>query len=172
MNDTILSVRDVYQARVYDAQAELTFIWKNACQHGDGVIDFYGSMLPVAEPRKFGDIDGVQAFVNAVCEFGPITSRWRTHKPTPLVRAREGRNFAHYEYFQNEIAIPDHLGSTSSWAMNELIVLHEVAHYFTPSAAHGPVFIRCYLDLLEHIVSPVWRLLMTRALDERGVPTA
>lgn len=172
MPDQVLSVRDTYKARVYEAQSELTFIWKNACKDGDGIIDFYGSMLPVSEPRKFGDIDDVQAFVNAVCVFEPITARWRVHKPIPTVRAREGRSAAHYEYFRNEIAIPPHVGSQSSWAMNELIVLHEVAHYFTPSAAHGPTFVRCYLDLLEHIMSPVWRLLMTRALDERGVPVA
>jgi putative metallohydrolase (TIGR04338 family) len=164
------SLRDEQKSLVYDAEFELRFIRDN---NDAGCVDFYGQTLELPRPRKFGDLDGVQAFVNAVCAFDPVTSVWTPPGPPPKVAPRSGDKHAHYHPRYNVIAVPPHRGSEHSWAMDELIVLHELAHFFnryTQEPAHGLSFVNCYMDLLEKVLHPTWKLLMLRALDQRGVP--
>jgi putative metallohydrolase (TIGR04338 family) len=163
--------RDNHKSLVYEAESELRFIQ----DHNDGSVDFYGQTLELPRPRKFGDVDGVQRFVNEVCAFTPVTDLWTPPGNPPKVAPRSGDKFAHYQPGYNVIKVPPHRGSQHSWAMDELVVLHELSHFFnryTDEASHGLSFVKCYLDLLEHVLSPVWRLLYTRALDQRGVPLA
>ncbi len=170
------STRDTHKSKVYDAEFELRFIRDNNTK---GCVDFFGQTLDLPRPRKFGDLDGVQRFIDAVCEMETVTDKWpmSTRRPTARYkRPSETDNFAHYQSLNNEIALPPHYGSKSSWAMDEIVVLHELAHFFTrkvyDEGSHGLSFCLCFLDLLELVLHPTWRLLMTRALDTRGVPLA
>jgi putative metallohydrolase (TIGR04338 family) len=162
--------RDEYKARVYEAEWELRFI----AEHNEtGCVDFYGQTLELPQPRKFGDLDGVQAFVDKVCAFSPVTDLWTPPGSPPKVAPRSGDKHAHYQPGYNVIAVPPHKGSAHSWAMDELVVLHELAHFFnrrTDEASHGLSFVNCYLDLLDKVLHPTWKLLLLRALDQRGVP--
>lgn len=167
-----MSERDSNKSLVYDAEFELRFIRDN---NENESIDFYGQTLELPRPRKFGDLDGVQAFVNKVHAFEPVTELWTPPGPAPKVAPRSGDRFAHYQPGYNVIKVPPHRGSQTSWAMDELVVLHEMAHFFnryTDEAAHGLSFVKCYMDLLEKVLHPTWKLLMLRALDQRGVPVA
>lgn len=162
--------RDNHKSLVYDAEHELTFIAKN---NETGSIDFYGQTLELPLPRKFGDLDGVQTFVNKVHGFAPVTGVWSPPGPPPKVAPRSGDKFAHYNRRYNVIAVPPHKGSSHSWAMDELVVLHEMSHFFNREnneASHGLGFVNCYLHLLETVLHPTWKLLLLRALDQRGVP--
>ena len=164
--------RDTYKSKVYEAEWELCFIrdHNETCS-----IDFYGQTLDLPRPRKFGDLDGVQRFVNMVCEFEPVTSLWTPPGKPPKVAPRSSDAHAHYSPGYNVIKVPPHKGSNHSWAMDEIIILHELAHFFnrhTDEASHGLNFVRCFMDLLEQVLHPTWKLLLMRALDQRGVPLA
>ena len=166
-----MAMRDANKSLVYDAEFELRFIRDNTEVDS---IDFYGQTLDLPRPRKFGDLDGVQAFVNEVCAFGPVTTLWTPPGPPPKVAPRSGDRFAHSNRRYNLIAVPPHKGVHHSWAMDELVVLHELAHFFNreklDEPVHGLGFVNCYMDLLELVLHPTWKLLMLRALDQRGVP--
>lgn len=165
--------RDSYKSKTYDAEFELRWIAKSGVEE----IEFFGQKLPLVPPRKFGNIEGVQAFVDAVLAMPSVTERWPVNRPVPTVRARQGDAKAHYASLPNEIAVPDHKGVWSSWAMTEFVILHELAHYFTtdivdPTGAHGTQFCICFMDLLQKVLGGPWNLLLMRALDDRGVPLA
>lgn len=161
--------RDTYKSKTYAAENELRFIAKT----GVTEIDFYGTTLQLPEPRKFGDLAGVQRFVDAVCVMPQVREKYGDH--APKVRARNGDRFAHYESWSNVIAVPDHQGSRSSWAMNEIVVLHELAHCLSesrrdPTGTHGTEFCLCFIFLLKTVLGGGWYLLLMRALDDKGVP--
>ena len=98
-----MAMRDANKSLVYDAEFELRFIRDNTEVDS---IDFYGQTLDLPRPRKFGDLDGVQAFVNEVCAFGPVTTLWTPPGPPPKVAPRSGDRFAHYNRRYNVIAVP------------------------------------------------------------------
>lgn len=163
--------RDTYKQKVYDSEFELRFYAKK----GVTETDFYGSTIALPEPRKFGDLAGVQRFVDAVCEMPAVREAYPMKKNAPTVRARKNDAHAHYQSFGNEIAVPDHQGVWNSWAMTEIVVLHELAHYFTSetydeTGAHGTDFCKCFMFLFKTVLGGGWDLLFMRALDQKGVP--
>lgn len=163
--------RDAYRRKVYDSEFELRFYAKK----GVTETDFYGTTLSLPEPRKFGDLAGVQRFVDAVCGMDVVRDAYPMVKNPPTVRARSNDSHAHYQSLGNEIAVPDHKGVWNSWAMTEMVVLHELAHYFTsekhdPTGDHGTDFCVCFMFLLKNVLGGGWNLLLMRALDEKGVP--
>lgn len=161
---------DPHKQAVYDAEFEVRFILK---QEPGSKIDFYGSTLCVPVERKFASIESVETYVRAVCSLGWVQERFGSFAKTPpRVRPRRGQKFAHYERFNNMIAMPPHLEAGShSWAMRELVVLHELAHHFTPSGEHhGTRFCLNLMDLWGGVIDPTVKLLMMRALDMRKVP--
>lgn len=159
---------DSLKSKVYNAEHEIVFI----ANQGVESVDFYGSTLQLSPIRKFGDIDSVQRYVEKVYELGPVDAKYRSsRRGAPKVRPRRGDAHAHYSPLYHEIAVPEHRGSRHSWAMNEIVVLHEIAHSLEKRGeSHGTEFCLCFLNLLEWCVGGEWRLLLTRALDQRGVP--
>jgi putative metallohydrolase (TIGR04338 family) len=81
-----------------------------------------------------------------------------------VVRARRGVTAAHYERRDAvaTIAVPDR---TSSWALRELVVLHEIAHHLCDAEPpHGPRFVATFCELagvvmgreVEHVLRVVY----------------
>lgn len=140
----------------YDAEHELCFMLANG-----GAVHAYGSTFTLPEERKFGTIENVQTYVNKVYEF-----MGRDNPPT--VRARRGENQAHYQPFSHIIAVPEHRGSQHSWAMREVVILHEIAHSLTP-AGHGPEWVGTFTDLVSRVVGEEAGFLLRAAMSKRGV---
>ena len=70
------------------------------------------------------------------------------------VRARRGATAAHYERFDDgaAIAVPD---GRSTWALRELVVLHEIAHHLCDAEPpHGPEFVATFCELAEAVMGP------------------
>lgn len=168
-----IMTRDAYQSRTYEAENELRFIADTEVT----TYDFYGSTLVLPEPRKFGDLAGVQRFVDAVCALPAVYERYPTPpwRPAPRAIPYGGVMKATYRAMDNVIRIPQHQGSKSSWAMTEFVVLHEIAHYLChgregDTGAHGTEFCVCFMFLLETVLGGGWHILLMHALDKRGVP--
>jgi putative metallohydrolase (TIGR04338 family) len=96
----------------------------------------------------------VQRYVDEVLAHSAVRARW--HAVGELtVRARRGATAAHYERSDDDgaaIAVPDR-GST--WALRELVVLHEIAHHLSDAEPpHGPQFVETFCGLAEAVMGP------------------
>jgi putative metallohydrolase (TIGR04338 family) len=70
------------------------------------------------------------------------------------VRARRGATAAHYENSDGAaaIAVPDR---RATWALRELVVLHEMAHHLSDAEPpHGPEFVATFCELAEAVMGP------------------
>ena len=160
-------MRDQLRSRVYAAELQVRAAIERAAG-GEGV-DFFGSMLPAPQERRFGSLEEVDSYLQrvlteprAVSAFGPL--------PAPGVRLRAGEAEAHYEFGRAVIALP----AASDWAWRELVVLHELAHHVTAlnspgTASHGPEFAAVYCQLVEWELGGAAGLLLRAALDGEGV---
>ena len=142
----------------YDAEFELRFI----LEHG-GTVDFYGSTLVVPEERKFGDLEGVRRYLAAACAH----IGWEGEPPK--VRARRGETRAHYDMLKHEIAVPEHRGSRHSWALREIVILHELAHAMTTGHGHDSVFCSSLVGLVTRCIGQEAGFLLAVAYEKRGI---
>ena len=132
-----------------------------------GMVDFFGSQLTIAPEVWFRTIDEIQTYVNNA--ISSIASDWPGLEPL-AVRKRKGQTKAHYEFDQKTIAIP----TESSWAMREMVVLHEIAHHLTwfensSVEAHGLEYIANYLFLVSQFMGEEVALLLNAALDGKDI---
>jgi putative metallohydrolase (TIGR04338 family) len=70
------------------------------------------------------------------------------------VRARRAATAAHYERSDDAatMAVPDR---RMSWALRELVVLHEIAHHLSDAEPpHGPEFVATFCDLAAAVMGP------------------
>lgn len=116
-----------------------------------GPVHFHGSALTLPVERRFGDLDSVRRYLDAVRELP-----WGyAHVPAPGLRRRKGYTKATWE--AGTIALPDGIGARG-WAMREVVVLHEYAHHVVwheyDTTGHGPRFQGVYLDLLDKAMGP------------------
>jgi len=125
-------VTDRDRAAVYAAEDQ----WSAALDRG-GPIDFFGSHLVLPVQLRFGDLDAMQAYVDARCAAQPGLGSVR-------VRPRRGQQKAHYA--DGVIAIP----MESGWACRESVLLHEFAHHVVAGVQppHGATFRQAMLDLV------------------------
>lgn len=133
-----------------------------------GVVEAFGSQLTLPPEMKFGDIAAAQKYVDLV--WAAVGS----DRDPPLVRRRRGHTKAHYERVNHVIALPDHDGIIHSWAMRELVLLHEVAHALndTSSESHGPKFCAILVALVSEFIGPEVGFLLAAEYSERGVQIA
>lgn len=157
-------MRDMEKTPTYDAEHELRFILTNG-----GTFDFYGSTLVIPEERKFGTIENVRDYVTKVCEFELVNNMFTAASNPPAVRARRGNRWAHYEPATHTIAVPEHKGSNHSWAMREIVVLHELAHAFTRGHGHDALFRGSFAWLVGAVIGREAELLLVAAYDSRGL---
>jgi putative metallohydrolase (TIGR04338 family) len=160
-------MRDQLRGRVYAAESQVRAAVERAAAGGG--VDFFGSMLPVPQERRFSDFAEVASYIAGVLvderlrgAFGAIDA--------PGLRARAGEAEAHYEFDTAVIALPQGGG----WAWRELVILHELAHHITAlvhpeAASHGPEFASVYCRLVEWQLGGAASLLLRAALDGEGV---
>ncbi|MBU8810646.1 TIGR04338 family metallohydrolase [Mycolicibacterium goodii] len=159
-----MTARDTQRARVYAAEEFVRTMFDRAAQHSSRAIDFFGTQLTLPPEAKFGSVAAVQNYVD------DVTARVETNPVT--VRARRGTKAAHYEIDGAVIAVPE---QDTTWALRELVVLHELAHHLCaqgPAAdapAHGPEFVATYCGLCETIMGPEVGLVLRMVYAKEGV---
>ncbi len=142
---TAVSTRDHTKTRAYHAEWQLQRMLDRQADCPTVVVA--GSTITLPAERKFGDLDSIQRYVDAVLALAWVKERWpvQANKPV-LVQRRPGDDAAHYR--RGVIAIPDH---GVRWAMRETTVLHELAHhldnFFGP--AHGSTMQATLVDLMS-----------------------
>ena len=161
---------DRQRARVYAAESVVHRLIDRRTDFP--VIEAYGSRVVVPDDRKFGDIDSVQRYVDAVLALDWVRRAAPDRATIPArVRARAGATKAEYEPLTHTIAVPTHrIGG--GWAMRELVVLHELAHHLTGGADHGPAFVAMLVDLVAELVGAEAGFLLRSALLDAGASVA
>jgi putative metallohydrolase (TIGR04338 family) len=138
---------DPQRSLVYEAEQSLANLIDRRLDFP--VVSAFGSRVTLPDDRKFGDLDSVQRYVDAV-----LTLDWVAASPNSVrVRARAGATKAEYEFATATIAVPPHRVG-GRWAMRELVVLHELAHHLSQAADHGPAFTTPFLELVTELVGP------------------
>jgi putative metallohydrolase (TIGR04338 family) len=139
--------RDTQRAKVYAAEEFVRTLFDRAAEHGNRVVDFFGTQLTLPPEGRFSSAASVQRYVDDVMAHVGGDRRL-------TVRARRGATAAHYERHDDEavIAVPDR---HTSWALRELVVLHEIAHHLNDAEpAHGPEFVATFCELAEVVMGP------------------
>lgn len=150
-------MRDFQQHKVYTSENFVAEVLKTAVDNPQ--FDFFGSTLTLPPERKFGTVENVQDYVNRVL------LKLCPSAPPIKVRPRKGTAKAEYEPWDSTIAIP----VTKTWALRELVVLHEIAHHLSRGDHHGPVFAGRFLALVREVIGPEVSLLLTWSFDQHGV---
>lgn len=160
-------MRDNQKSKVYKAEDLVMDVLNQAAASDSYTFDFYGSHLTLPAERKFGDIDSVQRYVDKVLALNWVRTTWPSASYPVKVRARRGDAKAHYRL--GVIAVPDHAQGVS-WAMREMVVLHELAHHFARGGeSHGVQFVSTYLHLVKELVGDEVGLILTDAFAQHGV---
>jgi putative metallohydrolase (TIGR04338 family) len=148
-----VSSRDSQRAKVYAAEEFVRTLFDRAGEHGNRAVDFFGTQLTLPPEARFGSTDAVQRYVDDVLHLPVVRRRWAPAVRL-TVRSRRGVTAAHYERDDDgaHIAVPD---QRSTWALRELVVLHEVAHHLsTADPPHGPEFVATFCELAEAVMGP------------------
>jgi putative metallohydrolase (TIGR04338 family) len=159
---------DRQRTRLYAAEDLVARILDRSAEHP--IVEVAGSRVTLPVERRFGDTDGVQRYVDALLDLEWVRRRWARASVPIAVRARRGAGRAHYEWAGAVMAVPES-ETGGSWALRELVVLHEVAHHLGPAdeASHGPTFAGRLLDLVDGIIGPEVSLLLRVAFADEGV---
>lgn len=157
--------RDFQRQKLYDAENVLRRLYDTAVEIGNPVITVGGVTVTLPPEARFASIESIQTYVDRVRALPALAHHPRAAIPV-TVRARASDAKAHYENARAVIAIPDNLGS---WAMRELIVLHELAHHFAWGDGHGPRFAAAQLDLYGAVLGPEVALALRIIFDDHQV---
>lgn len=155
-----MSAKDAQRARVYAAEQFVRTMFDRAAQHSSRAIDFFGTSLTLPPEAKFGSVDSVQRYVDDVIA--------RVGADPVAVRRRRGVTAAHYELVDGKavIAVPER----HTWALRELVVLHELAHHVSHAdPPHGPHFVAAYCELCATIMGPEVGLVLRMVYAKEGV---
>ena len=158
--------RDAQRARVYAAENFVRTMFDRAAERGNPVVDFFGASLTLPPEARFSSSETVQRYVDDVLAHPAVRERWPGVSPL-RVRARRGHTAAHYECTADAdgrdearaaaiIAVPER---GTSWALRELVVLHEIAHHLVhqvneTAAAHGHEFVVTFCELAAAVMGP------------------
>jgi len=145
--------RDDQRARVYAAEQFVRTLFDRVSEHGNGTVEFFGANITLPPEARFASVDSVQRYVDDVLGHPSVRKRWPAAEPL-TVRGRRGVTAAHYEYDGNlaTIAVPDR---RTTWALRELVVLHEIAHHVCRAEpAHGPEFVATFCELTDAVMGP------------------
>ena len=170
-------MRDRGRSAVYAAEDQISRLLDRG-----GEVDFFGSRLHVPMQRRFGNLDSVRLYLDALRSMA-----WgHGETPRPDVVSTQSERAAKW-VAPNTIRIPE----SSRWAMTEMVILHEYAHHAAyhagsgagaaPSpggtsggdagsrAGHGREFRHVFIDLVSNAIGAEVGLLLTAALDQAGV---
>ncbi len=157
-------MRDSQRSHVYAAENLMCRLLDRAAKEHLSTLEIAGSTISVPIERKFGSIEAVQRYVDLVLD--RVAADYHASAKV-RVRTRRGDGSAHYRW--NEIAIPDHNSWNRSWAMRELVVLHEIAHHLAIGKQHNPKFVSAFADLVERFMGPEAALMLRVLTHESGV---
>jgi putative metallohydrolase (TIGR04338 family) len=145
--------RDTQRAKVYAAEEFVRTLFDRAAEHGNRSVDFFGTQLTLPPEGRFASVQAVQRYVDDVLAHPGVRQRWPGAGPL-TVRARRGATAAHYERFGDgaTIAVPQ---QRTSWALRELVALHEIAHHLSAAEPpHGREFVATFCDLTDVVMGP------------------
>lgn len=150
-----MTERDTQRSRVYAAEQFVRTLFDHAAQHSSRTIDFFGESITLPPEARFASVESVQRYVEEVLALPRVVDI--RGMPGPLaVRARRAATAAHYETggAAGVIAVPERGGG--SWALRELVVLHEVAHHLCVDVrpAHGSEFVSAFCALTAAVMGP------------------
>jgi putative metallohydrolase (TIGR04338 family) len=167
-----MTSRDVQRARVYAAESLVCRVFDRAAETDNRAVELHGSMITLPIERRFASVASMQTYVDRALALRWVRAEWPRAATPVTVRARKGQARAHYEPATATIAIPPY-EHNRSWAMRELVLLHELAHHLTSGAVppHGPEFVESYLTLAAELVGPEAGLLLWTTMHETGVRT-
>ncbi|WP_454787615.1 TIGR04338 family metallohydrolase [Mycolicibacterium lutetiense] len=155
-----MSTKDTQRARVYAAEQFVRTMFDRAAQHSSRAIDFFGTSLTLPPEAKFGSLESVRRYVDEVVA--------RVGADPVAVRRRRGVTAAHYELIDGKavIAVPER----DTWALRELVVLHELAHHLSQAdPPHGPAFVATHIELCTAIMGPEVGLVLRMVYAKEGV---
>lgn len=175
MPTATMTTRDSQRQRVYDAEQLVRRIFDRAdkaeATYGPSArsVQLHGSTITLPIERRFGDLAGVQRYVDAVLALNWVQARWSRASGQVTCRLRSGDRFAHYETLGSVIAIPSEKRS-GRWAMRELVVLHEIAHHLAPFGdRHGPAFAETFVDLVGGVIGAEAAFVLRAAMHDTDV---
>jgi putative metallohydrolase (TIGR04338 family) len=145
--------RDGQRAKVYAAEQFVRTLFDRVHEHGNGTVEFFGANVTLPPEARFASVESVQHYVDDVLRLPSVRERWPVVEPL-TVRARRGVTAAHYEHDGHgaTIAVPDR---HTTWALRELVVLHEIAHHLCRAEpAHGPEFVASFCELAGAVMGP------------------
>lgn len=149
-----MTVRDTQRAKVYAAEQFVRTLFDRAAERGNSVVEFFGTQLTLPPEGRFASVPSVQRYLDDVLTLDTVRRRWPAAGPLS-VRPRRGATAAHYERTDDGravVAVPDGRGT---WALRELVVLHELAHHLCGTEpAHGPPFATTMCELAEAVMGP------------------
>jgi putative metallohydrolase (TIGR04338 family) len=148
-----VSVRDTQRSKVYAAEEFVRTLFDRADEHGNRVIEFFGTQLTLPPEGRFASTVSVQRYVDDVLDMAVVAEGWPGIRPL-AVRARRGVTAAHYQRDADGavIAVPE---GRTTWALRELVVLHEIAHHLcTAEPPHGPEFVATFCELAGVVMGP------------------
>ncbi len=160
--------RDSQRAKVYAAEEFVRTLFDRAAEHGDPVVDFFGTRLTLPPEARFASVPTVRRYVAQVLSRPSVREHWPDAGPL-RVRPRSGVTAAHYERLDNEgtIAVPE---GRTVWALRELVVLHEIAHHLTNSdPPHGHAFVATFCELAAMVMGPEVAYVLRVVYAKEGV---
>lgn len=164
-------MNDLDKSATYKAENEVCR-WLDTITPEQRTVNCLGGTFQPEIEVKFSNPGDVQPYVDKVLTHlrrNGHTYGGREDIPV-TVRARKGAKEAHYRRDGALMYIPGReVGG--SWALREMVVLHELAHHLDNShgPAYGPAFRATFVRLLENIGSPVIAHLLQGAFSARGL---
>jgi putative metallohydrolase (TIGR04338 family) len=138
---------------VYAAEAFVRTLFDRAQSRGESTLEFFGTNITLPPEARFASVESVRRYVDDVLGHPAVGQRWPDAEPL-AVRSRRGCTASHYERGPGgaTVAVPDR---TTTWALRELVVLHEIAHHLCQcEPAHGPEFTSTLCDLADAVMGP------------------
>ena len=165
-----LTARDAQRSKVYAAEEFVRTLFDRAGEHGNRAVEFFGTQLTLPPEGRFASMSSVQRYVDDVLSHPAVRQRWPAAGPL-AVRARRGITAAHYERRAEDgaatMAVPDR---HTTWALRELVVLHEIAHHLcSAEPAHGPEFVATFCELAEAVMGPEVAHVLRVVYSKEGV---
>lgn len=156
--------RDSQKSKVYAAEFMLRSVLE--ASNVAPTIEVFGSTIVVPQELRFGSLGHVQKYVDLVLAHPEVNALFGNQSHRPIsVRHRKGNASAHY--CGGEIAI-HHIEGKNTWAMREIVVLHEIAHHLAPGSGHGSEFAGAFLSLVQIFMGVEAHMLLLSCLEGEG----
>lgn len=164
----VASLRDYQRSRVYEAEHLIHRIVDRSVDYP--VVEVAGSRLTLPVERRFASIADVQRYVDKVLALDWVRGEWQRAAVPVIVAERVGTKKAEYKRFASVMEVPVR-GPRSTWALRELVILHELAHHLAEGIeiAHGPSFVDRLIALFGGIIGPEVAFLARVTMLDVGV---